>query len=109
MSYLSYLDFEIEIKREGESYTARVTRSPAGQASGTFTLPFSEDILKRLIVKLGQNRKSIRKILSAEGRSPEGIAAREIGGKLFEAVFSDNVLECYRKSLNFMRESQDKG
>ncbi|OQX08654.1 MAG: hypothetical protein BWK80_47925, partial [Desulfobacteraceae bacterium IS3] len=30
-------------------------------------------------------------------------------GKLFEAVFSDNVLECYRKSLNFMRESQDKG
>lgn len=42
MEGLRYLDFELKIEREGEHYTARVLRSPVGEAANVFTLPFSD-------------------------------------------------------------------
>jgi len=102
MKYPSYLDFELKIEKQGDNYTASVIRSPAGEASRSFKLPFEGYELKFLILQMGQSRKGIRKIHSEEGK-----AAREIGERLFDAVFSDNLLECYRESLKHAQP--DKG
>jgi len=102
MKYPSYLDFELKIEKQGDNYTASVIRSPAGEASRSFKLPFEGYELKFLILQMGQSRKGIRKIHSEEGK-----AAREIGERLFDAVFSDNLLKCYRESLKHAQP--DKG
>jgi TPR repeat protein len=50
MERLHYLDFDIKITPEGGKYRAFVLRSPAGEASAVFSLPFSQDRLELLIV-----------------------------------------------------------
>jgi len=92
---MSYLDFELKIELNNNRYITRVLRSPAGEASCEFTLPFSEDRLELLVMKLGRPRGSTRHIHSDEMK-----AAHELGGKLFEAVFSGDVRACLKSSLN---------
>jgi formylglycine-generating enzyme required for sulfatase activity len=96
MERLHYLDFELKIEREGDRYAARVLHSPAGEASHSFVLPFSEDRLENLLLKIGGRRLGpTRRINSTEME-----AARELGGKLFKAVFGDEVRTCFGKSLD---------
>jgi WD40 repeat protein len=95
MKPLRYLDFELKIEREKDRYAARVLRSPAGEASCDFTLPFSEDKLELLVLKLGRPRSSTRRIHTSEME-----AARDLGGKLFEVVFGGDVRACLRSSLD---------
>ncbi len=104
MEPLQYLDFELKIEREEDHYTARVLRSPAGEASCDFTLPFSEDRLELLVLKLGRPRGSTRRIHSTEME-----AAYELGGKLFEAVFGGDVRACLRSSLDEMGREERTG
>ena len=104
MEPLQYLDFELKIEREGDHYTARVLRSPAGEASCDFTLPFSGDRLELLVMKLGRPRGSTRRIHSAEME-----AACELGGKLFEAVFGGDVRACLRSSLDEVYRKERTG
>ena len=94
MDQLRYLDFELKIEREGNHYVARVLRSPSGEASNTFTLPFSEDKLENLVLKIGRLRNSTRRIYTSEMA-----AAQELGGKLFEAVFAGEVRSRFKSSL----------
>jgi len=56
MERLRYLDFELKIEREGDRYKVRIIRSPAGEASHGFTLPFSQEKLENLILKIGGRR-----------------------------------------------------
>ena len=95
MKGLRYLDFELKIEREGERYMARVLRSPVGEAANAFTLPFSDERLELLMLKLGRLRGSTRRSHSVETE-----AARELGGKLFEAAFGGEVRACLRSSLD---------
>jgi len=101
---LRYLDFELQIEHEGDHYLAKVIRSPIGEASGTFTLPFTEDRLENLVLKLGRIRASTRRIYSTEME-----AAHELGGKLFEAVFSNEVRATLRSSLDEASRRKDTG
>ncbi|MGO9021367.1 MAG: CHAT domain-containing protein [Syntrophobacteraceae bacterium] len=94
MERLKYLDFELKFERQGDSFVARLLRSPCGEASNTFTLPFSEEKLELLVLKLGRLRGTTRGF-----QSPEMEAACELGGKLFGAVFSGELLACFRSSL----------
>ncbi len=95
MEPLKYLDFELKFERQGEGYLARVLRSPGGEASNSFMLPFSEDKLELLVLKVGQVRRGTRRIHSTEME-----AARELGGKLFETVFGPEVRACFKSSLD---------
>ncbi len=104
MDRLQYLDFELKIEREGDHYAARVLRSPVGEAASTFTLPFSEDRLALLVLKLSGTRSRTRAI-----RSPEIEAARELGGKLFEAVFTGEVRDRLRSSLDEAQRQEGTG
>jgi len=104
MERLSYLDFELKIEREGDHYTAQVLRSPAGEASSAFTLPFSEEKLELLVLKIGHVRSGTRRIHTAEME-----AARELGGKLFEAVFDGELRACLRSCLEEANRQEGVG
>jgi len=101
---LSYLDFEIKIEKHENHYKATIVKSPAGEAVNIFTLPYYSDklgelTLENLLLRLGGAGRGTRKNYTEEME-----AARELGGTLFESVFSDKILECFRKSRNGCRE-----
>jgi hypothetical protein len=104
MRKLRYLDLELRIERCADGFLAKVLHSPAGEVQGTFALPFSEDRLENLVLKLGFARGATRRIGSAEMD-----AARELGGKLFDAVFAGELRSCLRASLEAARGREDTG
>src|SRR4029079_2969108 len=76
---------------------------PAGQPTGTFTMPFSELELENFLLRLGQSRRTMRRI-----DSPETEAAKLFGARLFDAVFADEVRACLRSSID-EASNQGKG
>ena len=95
MNQLDYLDFDVLFEKSGEEYQIRVLNSPSGQASARFSLPFSPFEVENLLLRIGRTRKGVRRL-----ESPEMEASRAFGGRLFSAVFNDEVLACLRSSLN---------
>lgn len=97
MAVLTYLDFDLLIERAGDRYRARVLRSPGGEASRSFELPFSREQLQIFVLKaisLGGRRK-VRRI-----ESPEMTEIKTFGGQLFDAIFDEDVHDCLRLSLH---------
>jgi hypothetical protein len=96
MASASYLDFDLLIERSGENtYRARVLSSPAGQANGDITLPFSQIELENYLLRIGRPRRGVRRL-----ESPEMETAKIFGGQLFKSVFSDELMSALRSSLD---------
>ena len=91
------LDFDVAIESLGGGYRTRVIASPAGEAHVDFTLPFTDQELEILILRvagsIGQVRGKTRRIQPQERRLLE-----TFGGRLFQAVFSGPVRECLGRS-----------
>ena len=105
MRTLHYVDFDLRLEREGERYTARVIESPAGEAASAFVLPFSADRIENLILKIGRRLGgTVRRV-----HSDEMEAARELGGSLFEALFTGGVRDCYTRSLDEVTRTEGSG
>jgi Flp pilus assembly protein TadD len=96
----TYQDFDLLIEPGAQgSYRARVLRSPAGESAPVqFTLPFSLLELENFLLKVGQGRRRTR----GPGR-PEGAPLKEFGGKLYGAVFQDELRDILRASLSQTR------
>src|SRR4029078_3770976 len=94
MERMRYLDFDVYIERAAHGYRVQVN-SPGGQATHTFTLPFSDLELENFILRLGHYPRGVRRI-----DSPEVEAAKSFGARLFTAVFGDDVRSCLRSSLD---------
>ena len=105
MSVISYLDFDLLISRSEAGYTARVLRSPANTdcAISEFQPPFSDIEIEEFLRKIGKPRRTMRRL-----ESPQTEEAKRFGGRLFESVFSKDVLGCLRKSLA-LASRQDTG
>ena len=99
-SQLTYQDFDLLIEPGTRgSYRARVLRSPAGESAPVhFTLPFSPLELENLVLKVGLGRRRTR----GPGR-PESAPLKEFGGKLYAAVFQDELRDILRSSLSQTR------
>lgn len=95
MSVREYTDFDVAIEADGEAFVAKVLASPAGQATGRFSLPFSPVELENFVLKVGRTRSGVRKM-----GSPEGTAAEKFGKQLYEAVFAGEVGICFRRSID---------
>lgn len=95
MARLNYLDFDLLIERSGDGFRARVIQSPAGQASVEFKLPFTDQDIEILMLRVGRPRRGVRRI-----ESPEMEEAKKFGGKLFDSVFRDDVRAVMRSSLD---------
>jgi len=93
---MNYLDFDLLIERTGDKYKARVFKSPVGEAVADFNLPFKNGELDDFILQVGRPRAARRhkKALKIEG------IAKAFGGKLFSAVFNDDIHACFRSSLD---------
>lgn len=56
MAQLTFQDFDLLIERAGDGYRARVFDSPAGQATVDFKLPFTDQDLEILMLRVGRAR-----------------------------------------------------
>ncbi|OGO32895.1 MAG: hypothetical protein A2Z16_11795 [Chloroflexi bacterium RBG_16_54_18] len=99
----SFLDFDLQINRLGKKFQAQVLESPAGQASSEFTLPLSNLELENFFLRVGRPRKGVRRI-----DSPEMDTIKKVGGRLFDAVFCEDILALLSSSL-VIAQSQGKG
>jgi formylglycine-generating enzyme required for sulfatase activity len=103
MAQPSFINFDLQIEKLGKKYQAQVLDSPTGQASAAFALPLSELELENFFLRVGRPRQGVRRI-----DSPEMDAAKKVGGRLFEAVFTDEILAALSSSLA-VAQSQGKG
>jgi hypothetical protein len=96
----TYQDFDLLIEPGAPgSYRARVLRSPAGEsASVQLTVPFSALELENFVLRLGRPRRGTR----GPGR-PESGPLKEFGGKLYGAVFQDELRDVLLRSMSQTR------
>lgn len=98
MAQLVFLDFDLSIETDGDGYNARVLDSPAGQASARFQFPVDDWALESFLVSLGAARQRARRV-----ESREMFAAKQLGGRLFNAVFGGEVRTCWQRCLDEAR------
>lgn len=89
-----YLDFDLRLERTEDGYRAVIINAPGGHGSTAFQVPFTADKLQVYLLQIGQRRSGMRR-----ADSPGSLAAREFGGKLFDAVFAGEVRERWHESL----------
>src|SRR5512134_3683043 len=90
---MTYQDFDLLLERSGRGFRAQVLKSPSGQASVEFRLPFSPVKLENFLLRLGRTQRAVRRVESSQMQ-----AAKTFGASLFHAVFSDDVETCFRSS-----------
>jgi hypothetical protein len=96
MSSLTHLDLDLLFAVAERHFRVKVLRSPAGEGqSAVFTAPFSDLELENYELRIGRSRARTRRI-----EAPPVGAAKEFGGRLFNAVFTGEVRECLRRSLD---------
>jgi hypothetical protein len=94
-------DLLVESLADG-TYRSRVTASPVGAgASATFAMPFDPTELENLLLKLDPGRSQMRRA-SAD---PRPKASVELGGRLFDAVFGEEVVLAWTRSQDASREA----
>jgi formylglycine-generating enzyme required for sulfatase activity len=105
---LEYLDFEVKIeRRRGKRCTVSVINSPAGQASGAFTLPFTQAQLA--LIKATIEKAVLRsKMPTRRAEAPEVTQMKDFGADLFRALFAEEMRACYAQSQAIVRQ-QGKG
>lgn len=94
MGGITYLDFDLQIQRTDGGYRV-VVNSPAGQTSADLTPPFSDLELENFLLKIGRPRRGGRR-----ADTPEVDAVKKFGARLYAAVFRDEVMGCWRASLD---------
>lgn len=92
-----YTDFDITLRAAGAEYEASVT-SATGSASNTFPLPFSDRELDDFFSMFGGRR--VRRM-----ETPQLERARALGGRLYRAVFNEELDELLAASLTQAGES----
>ncbi|MBP8291678.1 MAG: CHAT domain-containing protein, partial [Caldilineaceae bacterium] len=92
-----YADFDLLILPTDNGYQARVTQSPVGQATNTFTLPFAHDELRRFFWVAGVALRKLRLVAEA---APAPLTPQQFGQRLFDAVFAGQVGQCFVRSLD---------
>jgi hypothetical protein len=93
----TYQDFDLLIEPGAQgTYRARVLRSPAGESAPVqFKAPFSAVELENFALRMGRPRRGTR----GPGR-PETAPLKDFGGKLYSAVFQDEVRDTLMRSLS---------
>ena len=95
MNKILYQDFDILIEPANGNYKTKVINSPAGQASSFFSFPLSSSELENFFLHVGRFRGNKKR-----RRAPETETIKEIGERLFDAVFQDEVGTCLLRSAD---------
>ena len=90
-----YQELRLRFERVRETGDYRVFASgPAGEAAGSFALPYSDVEVENLVLRLSRPRTGVRRIDSSDLE-----LVRTFGSGLFDAVFTGRVRDVYRSSL----------
>lgn len=102
MAARTYENFDLLIEaQEAGSFRARVVGCPAGTwPTARFQLPFDPIQLENLLLKIDPGRSGTRRASS----DPRVEASMALGGPLFEAVFSEDLMLAWSKSQDLARE-----
>jgi hypothetical protein len=85
----------VDLNKPRMRYVARVRRSPVGETSGTFTLPFIPEGLENVVLRPGCSRTTVRRIASRQDEMVKGF-----GSSLYNAVFAGEVGISLRRSID---------
>lgn len=88
----AYATLDLLIEKNGDGYRARIVNSPVGQAKTTFASPFTPDELKTFFARVAGRGPT-----SGSTLTPKQLI-EQMGTRLFDAVFHDEVLTTYRRS-----------
>src|SRR5688572_12488709 len=99
----NYQNFDIEIAPDGEAYVARI-RSPRGEARAPFGLPLTQQEVRILGLTIARGRRATRSVQTREVDEVKGY-----GQRLFDSLFTGDVLACYHESLAQVRGSTATG
>lgn len=103
MGQPEYEEFDLQLDRAEDAYTARVVDSPTGPTAAVpFQLPGTPESLKLLVLTL----RAVRRIRALETEAAPD--ARKYGAELFNAIFQGDVLSALRGSLH-VASSRDHG
>ena len=105
MASRTYQNFDLLLEAEEAGlFRVRVTSSPLGECpTATFRLPFDPTQLENLLLKLDPGRSGTRRA----GADPASQAAMDLGGPLFESVFSEDVMLAWSRSQDSARSTGD--
>jgi hypothetical protein len=114
---MRYEDFSILFgpTQDSNEFAVIVDRSPAGQARGTFRMPFSEEELAALQERLGRFVRANRGGVRSEGEEGNSGAASRlldpkiVGDLLFRALFSGEVGKLLDRSLAKVEGTEELG
>jgi hypothetical protein len=85
---------ELRVRFAGDDGAYEVfVNGDGGEASGHFSLPFSNTELENIVLRLGAARSGVREL-----NSPEMALAEDFGRRLFGAVFQERVRDLYLTS-----------
>jgi hypothetical protein len=105
---VQYLDFDLEVSAgDAGTYTVKVLRSPAGEATGTMRMPFSDlalqnnlQALQIALLRSGSTRRRVD--------TPESQTVQKFGQALWQALFNGDVLGRFEASRGEARR-EDAG
>lgn len=104
MSTLTYLNFDIQIDRTGDTYRVQA-ESPTGETvKSSFEPPFSAIELENFLLRAGPSRRGVRRIDSQEVE-----AAKQYGQRMYSSIFTADVRGALQSSLDEARRRSETG
>ena len=106
MPALTYQNFDLLLERSPTGYHARVLNSPAGQDNGAFTLPAELTNSAEALQLVGGTIRAfqlvkVNVVAPTQPRDP-----KTFGTDLFDRLFSGEVGQLYRRSLDAVHQQQ---
>ncbi len=90
-----FLDFDLLIEPQASGFRARILKSPVGEGTHDFSLPFAPPELDAVFALFGRTAPAAPRTQRAAD------LAREFGAKLFDAVFAAQIKSSYSSSAQF--------
>lgn len=106
MPALIYQNFDLLLERSPTGYQARVLNSPAGQDNGEFALPAELTNSAEALRLVGGAIRAFQ-LVKVNGAAPtQPRDPKTFGTDLFDRLFSGEVGQLYRRSLDAVRQQQ---
>lgn len=106
---VNYEDFFLQIHASGEGGHAVTVHCPAGDGSGIFQMPLTPEELWKLRDGFALENGRDGTVRDAASEARPSFRPEEIGARLFDALFTDQVRRLLAESLTLLPEDGEHG